>query len=138
MRKGGAMSTQAKENNDTTVLSRRRKVKGPGLLMHKGVLVVLSNNFFGRSYVIKTSRVLIGRAGSCDITIKDPLISKKHCVVSTEDGQRFFIEDLGSTNATYLNKKTVKRKTQISYGDRLIIGNTVLRFFLEEKVHEKE
>jgi len=131
------MFSQPKEN-DTTILSGRKKVRGSGLLVHRGVLVVLSKNFFGRSYVIKKSPTLIGRAGSCDISIKDPLISKKHCMLSTEDDRRFFIEDLGSKNSTFLNKKAVKRKTQISYGDRLIIGNTVLRLFLEEKVHEKQ
>lgn len=126
-----------KKQGDNTILSQRRKVKGAGLLIHKGVLVILSENFFGKSFVIKKSVTKIGRMSACDITIKDPLISKEHCLLSYDEGGRFYIKDLDSKNSTYVNRKMIKRKALISYGDRILIGNTVLRFFLEEKFNER-
>ncbi len=130
-------SSEKIKQEDNTILSQRKKVKGPGLLIHKGVLVILSENFFGRSFVIKKPVTIIGRIGVCDIIIKDPLVSKEHCVISSDESGRFYIKDLDSKNSTYVNRKVIKRKTQITYGDRILIGNTVLRFFLEEKISER-
>ena len=121
--------------DDTTLHSKKRKVKSSGLLRNKGILLVLSENFFGNSYLLNKSENTIGRDENCDISVNDPLISKQHCVLESEDDSNFYIEDLGSTNSTFLNNKKLKKKTLVYYGDRILIGNTIFRFFLEEKVN---
>jgi pSer/pThr/pTyr-binding forkhead associated (FHA) protein len=120
----------------TVTLSEKRKFRAAGYLIHRGVLVVLSENFFGKSFVLKHSGTILGRAPDSDITLKDPMISKVHCSVSFDEEGKFFIEDLDSKNKTIVNKKKLKKKTQLFYGDRIVIGNTILRFFLEEKIQK--
>lgn len=127
----------SKKENNTTVLSEKRKVKGAGLLIHRGVLLILSENFFGKSFVIEKPEVIIGRHSSCDISVKDPQVSKVHCSIMADDEGKFYIEDRKSKNGVFLNKKKVRKKTRILYGDRIVMGNTVFRFFMEEKINKK-
>jgi pSer/pThr/pTyr-binding forkhead associated (FHA) protein len=47
------------------------------------------------------------------------------------------VQDLNSTNSTYLNAAVVKSRTQLHYGDRILLGSTILRFFLEEDIGKK-
>jgi pSer/pThr/pTyr-binding forkhead associated (FHA) protein len=126
-----------KSENETTVLSQRGKVKGAGELVGRGLLVVLSENFFGDAFVIEKPEIVLGRHPSCDIVVGDPLVSKEHLRISAEGERIFFVEDLGSKNGTFVNKKKVRKKTRLLYGDRLVTGNTIFRFFLEEKISKK-
>lgn len=123
--------------NDTLHLGDNRKIYSSGILSKKGVLLILSENFLGKSFILTNPVSIIGRETSCDIIIDDPLISKKHCKISLSDEGHYHIEDLDSTNSTYLNGKLLKKIAQISYGDRIIIGDTILRFFHEEKFESK-
>jgi len=121
------------DGQEKTIFQQKRKLRGVGLLRNRGVLLVLSENFFGASFTIRESMTVIGRKARCDIHVDDPLVSKVHCVITADGEGDFFIEDLGSTNSTFVNRREVQKKMQIFYGDRIVIGNTILRFFLEEK-----
>jgi pSer/pThr/pTyr-binding forkhead associated (FHA) protein len=122
------------EDHDTLVVADKRRVKPAGILANRGVLLVLSSNFFGRSFVLHGRRMVVGRSSDCEIPLDDPLVSKRHCVITAEDDGTFSVQDLDSTNRTFLNRKPVSKKTPLFYGDRLILGNTIIRFFLEEKM----
>jgi pSer/pThr/pTyr-binding forkhead associated (FHA) protein len=67
----------------------------------------------------------IGRAASCHVTLDDTYISQLHARVSME-GDNVAIEDLGSTNGTYLNRQRVTSKVFGSVGDRLQLGGIVM------------
>jgi pSer/pThr/pTyr-binding forkhead associated (FHA) protein len=67
----------------------------------------------------------IGRAAGCQVTIDDTYASQLHARVFQRDGQ-IFVEDIGSTNGTYLNRKKVTGPMVIRRGDQLQIGNTIL------------
>lgn len=67
----------------------------------------------------------LGRAAGCQITLDDTYTSQLHARVFTKDGQ-WFVEDLGSTNGTYLNTKRVSSPLPLRRGDRIKIGATVL------------
>jgi pSer/pThr/pTyr-binding forkhead associated (FHA) protein len=56
---------------------------------------------------------------------EDNYVSQLHARVFRRDGQ-FYVEDLGSTNGTYVNRKKVTAPIVIRKGDRLQIGKTVL------------
>ncbi|MFW6137742.1 MAG: FHA domain-containing protein [Spirochaetota bacterium] len=131
----GRLKKASSKNN--TIYSKKRKPRRAGLLSTRGVLVVLSSNLLGRCFVLDRDETLIGRKESCDIQLNDPLVSKTHCAVTVDDRGKYFIEDLGSTNATFVNKNKVKKKTPLLYGDRIVVGNTILRFFLEESCSKK-
>jgi hypothetical protein len=69
----------------------------------------------------------IGRAEACQIRISDTYASSFHARVFSRDGS-WYIEDLGSTNGTYLNQRRVSEPHEIQAGDRARIGKTTLEF----------
>jgi hypothetical protein len=88
------------------------------------LLVIEPADQKGRSYQIG-NEVTLGRAAGCQITVDDNFVSQLHARVFARDG-RFLVEDLGSTNGTYLNRQKVAGPMVISPGDRLQVGNTIL------------
>ena len=78
----------------------------------------------GRRYPLG-DEITVGRAAGCQVTVDDTYVSQLHARVFTRDGQ-LFVEDLGSTNGTYLNRVKVAGPMVMQKGDRLQVGNTVL------------
>jgi len=81
--------------------------------------------------------ITIGRGEEADITVHDNWASRQHARLSRErDG--LWVEDLGSSNGTYVNGQRITR-TKVSSGDRLSIGITTLRVtFLRLPVTARE
>jgi FHA domain len=67
----------------------------------------------------------IGRASSCQIRPNDTYVSQMHAKIANRNGS-WVIEDLGSTNGTYLNQRKVTVPTGLSPGDRIRVGKTTL------------
>jgi hypothetical protein len=78
----------------------------------------------GRRYPLG-DEITVGRAAGCQVTVDDTYVSQLHARVFTRDGQ-LLVEDLGSTNGTYLNRVKVSGPMVMQKGDRLQVGNTVL------------
>jgi hypothetical protein len=69
----------------------------------------------------------IGRGGGCTISLpSDTFASQVHARIVERDGQ-LYLEDLGSTNGTFLNGKQVAKPARVRKGDQLQVGHTVLR-----------
>ncbi len=122
---------------DTIHLDHKRKIQSAGLLKGRAVLLILSENFLGQSFILNKPVTVLGRDKDCNFHIDDPLISKHHCKITLNSDGHFLIEDLDSTNSTYLNGSILKKPALINYGDRIIIGDTIIRFFHEEKFEAK-
>jgi hypothetical protein len=71
--------------------------------------------------------LILGRSGKCHIVLGDTYASQIHARVFRRNGQ-FFLEDMGSTNGTYLNSRKVTAPTPVNRGDRARIGRTELEF----------
>ena len=70
--------------------------------------------------------IIIGRSSKVDITLQDKKISGKHCSFTlTKDGD-IFLEDLASTNGTYVNGSTQNR-SRIFVGDVISIGSAIIQ-----------
>ena len=70
--------------------------------------------------------VTVGRAGGCGVLLADDtFVSQLHARVFRRDGD-LFVEDLGSTNGTYLNKKKVTAPVPIRKGDKIQFGRTTV------------
>ncbi|HEY4378265.1 MAG TPA: FHA domain-containing protein [Acidimicrobiales bacterium] len=78
----------------------------------------------GRTFPL-ADELTVGRAAGCQVTLDDTYASQIHARVFARDGQ-LFVEDLGSTNGTYLNRKKVLGPMVMQRGDRLQVGNTVM------------
>lgn len=88
--------------------------------------VVVTDERGGRGKTYKLNGNLqIGRGEGCDIQIEDTYASSSHArLYSREDG--WFVEDLGSTNGTYLNQRRLTAPAELRAGDRVKVGKTVL------------
>ena len=67
----------------------------------------------------------VGRAPRADFILDAALVSRVHCRLTARD-ERVEVEDLASTNGTYVNDKRVTR-AQLASGDRLRVGRVELR-----------
>ncbi|AAM25148.1 MAG: FHA-domain-containing protein [Caldanaerobacter subterraneus] len=70
----------------------------------------------------------IGRSDECDIVIESPYVSARHALIKKR-GKRFYIEDLNSTNGTFVNGKRVK-VARIKNGDIITLGDVDLKFIV--------
>jgi hypothetical protein len=71
--------------------------------------------------------VTIGRSGGAELSIADQFVSHMHARILRR-GAYYFVEDLGSTNGTFLNDRRVARDAQLKVHDTLRIGQTTLRY----------
>jgi hypothetical protein len=80
----------------------------------------------GETFHPRGERTQIGRSPDCDIFLDDVTVSRKHAVlVARDDG--FYIEDQGSLNGTFLNRRRIE-SAQLGDGDELQIGKYRLIF----------
>ena len=86
--------------------------------------IVLPPELKGRTFPL-AEEITLGRAAGCQVTLDDTYASQLHARVFQRDGT-IYVEDLGSTNGTYLNRKKVTGPMVIRRGDQLQIGNTIL------------
>lgn len=79
----------------------------------------------GRSFDL-SDELIVGRSEKCHLVLNDDTyVSQMHARLFSRDGS-FMIEDLGSTNGTYLNRRRITSPTELQRGDRVKIGKTVL------------
>ena len=104
--------------------ARKARKHQPVAPVEPRLVVVEPAELRGRSFPVG-AEMTIGRAAGCQVTLDDTYASQLHARVFQRDGQ-FLVEDLGSTNGTYLNRQKVAGAMVLHAGDRVQIGNTVL------------
>jgi len=67
---------------------------------------------------------VIGAAEDCDIVVDEATVSGHHCRLSRTHGG-FILEDLGSSNGTFVNRDRIRVSTNVAKGDRITLGRTV-------------
>ena len=88
-------------------------------------LVITAGALQGQSIELDDAPVTIGRAPESTLVLTDDYASTHHARLVPRDGQ-WLVEDLGSTNGTYLDKTKVTRPTPVPPGAKVRIGKTVL------------
>ena len=68
--------------------------------------------------------VTIGRSAECDLSLSDTYLSSRHARLSNDDGD-LTIEDLGSTNGTYVNQELVDGRVHLERGDIVQVGGVL-------------
>jgi hypothetical protein len=88
-------------------------------------LVVTEGGLAGTSIDLSDQQITMGRANDATLVLNDDYSSSYHARIFPQDGQ-WFVEDLGSTNGTYLDRQKVIRPTPVPVGVPIRIGKTVL------------
>ena len=114
-----AAATASRATAPASKPAARRPKKAP-----KRAVVVEGASTSGKNFELG-QELTIGRADKCHVILDDTYVSQVHARVFSR-GESYFIEDLGSTNGTYLNRKRVGGATELQRGDRVKIGKTVL------------
>jgi hypothetical protein len=89
------------------------------------VLAVTQGPLTGATVDLASQPILIGRAPDSTLVITDDYASGRHARVYSDNG-RWFVEDLNSTNGTYLGQQKLNRPQPITVGQPIRIGKTVL------------
>ena len=88
-------------------------------------LVVTEGGLAGVSLDLTDQQITMGRANDATLVLNDDYASTYHARIFPQDGQ-WIVEDLGSTNGTYLDRQKVIRPTPVPVGVPIRIGKTVL------------
>jgi pSer/pThr/pTyr-binding forkhead associated (FHA) protein len=105
--------------------TQRRAAKPP---KGKGIprkLLVTAGGLTGTSIVLGEEPITIGRADDSTLVLTDDYASARHARLVPQDGQ-WLVEDLGSTNGTYLDRDKVTRPTIVPPGVAIRIGKTAI------------
>jgi hypothetical protein len=111
------------------------------LSKEKGIMpkmIFLEGPMKGETFEWKGQPLLLGRSPKNDVKVKDIRVSRKHCRVFKVK-ERYFIEDLQSTNGTWLNNHRLNpgNKYEIEENDFVTIGETVIRLIRVGKKPKK-
>jgi hypothetical protein len=86
----------------------------------------ISGKYQGGEFPLKMDReIVIGRSSDLDMVLVEDMVSRKHAKISTHNSQ-VIIQDLGSTNGTFVNGEKIKR-VRLREGDRILIGTSIIK-----------
>jgi len=90
------------------------------------VLRFISGKYQGGEFPIAADKqILVGRSSDLDMVLVEDMVSRKHARIAMQ-GDQIWIEDLGSTNGTFVNGEKIKR-ARLKEGDRVLIGTSILK-----------
>ncbi|WP_102158654.1 FHA domain-containing protein FhaB/FipA [Zhihengliuella halotolerans] len=92
---------------------------------HPTALELVEGPQAGTSIELAASPILLGRAQEATLVLIDDYASARHARLFPQ-GSRWFIEDLGSTNGTYLGESQLTRAQPVELGQQIRIGKTVM------------
>ncbi len=78
----------------------------------------------GRAWPVNDVAMTVGRDVTCDITVNDPTVSRRHCLACSS-GDSVLVTDLDSSNATFVNAHPIDR-ARLQVGDELAVGGVLL------------
>ena len=83
----------------------------------------ISGKYQGGEFPLRMDReIIVGRSSELDMVLVEDMVSRKHAKITTT-GDQIVIQDLGSTNGTFVNSDRVSSQ-RLSDGDRITVGRT--------------
>src|SRR6185436_3914818 len=86
----------------------------------------ISGKYQGGEFPLRQNReIIIGRSSDLDMVLVEDMVSRKHAKITTTDDE-IYIQDLGSTNGTFVNGEKVTR-SRLQEGDRVLVGTSIIK-----------
>jgi pSer/pThr/pTyr-binding forkhead associated (FHA) protein len=98
--------------------------------MTRAILVIAAGPSTGRHELEEGDVLVLGRENA-DLFLDDPQVSRRHAVVRVVEGG-LEVEDLGSSNGTFVNGRRIERPTSVGASDSLRVGETTIELQVEE------
>src|SRR5215212_457997 len=114
------------EEGDGPPIAEEVTAEGPALVVRSG------GGRAGEHFIPKGERTTIGRSPDCDIFLDDVTVSRTHAVLVEREGD-LYIEDQGSLNGTFLNRKRIEGAEPLENGDELQVGKYKLTFLRKDR-----
>ena len=114
------------EMNDTSGMGSGTGPQQPSARGKAYVLRFISGKYQGGEFPVQPGKeIIVGRSSDLDMVLVEDMVSRKHARINLQnDG--IWIEDLGSTNGTFVNGEKIKR-ARLKEGDRILIGTSILK-----------
>lgn len=102
------------------------KMTPPSLPAKQYALRFISGKYQGGEFPLPNSKeIVVGRSSELDMVLVEDMVSRRHAKI-TVTGDQIFIQDLGSTNGTFVNGEKIKR-ARLQEGDRILIGTSIIK-----------
>ena len=107
-------------DDEAAAIIEEIKTEGPALVVRSG------GGRAGEHFLLEQDSTTVGRSPECDVFLDDVTVSRRHALVLRQNGQ-FLIEDKGSLNGTFLNRRRIE-SGELEDGDEVQIGKYKLTF----------
>jgi two-component system cell cycle response regulator len=136
-------SSRDRHSTKTSITSVTSVESGPGSASKRrgeACLVVIYGPELGKRATLGRSTFQIGRSSKNDLPIDQESVSRHHARIIPVT-RAFFVEDMGSTNGTFVNDELVAERRPLKDGDQIKIGRSILKFMsgtnIEANYHEE-
>jgi pSer/pThr/pTyr-binding forkhead associated (FHA) protein len=101
------------------------------------VLKFISGKYQGGEFPLELDReILIGRGSDLDMVLVEDMVSRRHARITSYGGD-IFIEDMGSTNGTFVNGEKIS-KVRLKEGDRILVGTSIIKLVANDTSYDTE
>ncbi len=87
----------------------------------------ISGKYQGGEFPLRMDReIIIGRSSDLDMVLVEDMVSRRHSKISTGPDD-IWIQDMGSTNGTFVNGEKITGKARLYEGDRVLVGTSIIK-----------
>ena len=103
----------------------------------RATLTIINGINAGQVFALDGTEHVIGRGTEADLWVEDGGVSRRHARISCRSDGRYFVQDLGSTNGTFIGTQRVE-VSEVRPNDRVQLGpNVILRFAITDDAEER-
>ncbi len=94
----------------------------------------ISGKYQGGEFPVRMNReIIIGRSSDLDMVLVEDMVSRRHAKITSTDVE-VFIQDVGSTNGTFVNGEKIAGRAKLSEGDRILLGTSIIKVVAADSV----
>ena len=87
----------------------------------------ISGKYQGGEFPLRMNReIIIGRSSDLDMVLVEDMVSRRHAKISSTDAE-VYIQDMGSTNGTFVNGEKIAGRALLHEGDRILVGTSIIK-----------